>query len=153
MNPRIISLAALALAMPLAAQMPRPAPGPSLAQAQLGAAAALKACKGVPIAVAVLDSGGGLKLGQTGDGASAMFADFARRKAMTALKFSKPSAAVRDAAKGDPELARQLSSDPALIGFGGGVPFAGGAIAVAGAPSQDTDERCARAGLAAMRIS
>ena len=39
-----------------------------------------------------------------------------------------------------------------LIGFGGGVPFAGGAIAVAGAPSQDTDERCARAGLAAMRI-
>jgi uncharacterized protein GlcG (DUF336 family) len=81
-----------------------------------------------------------------------MFADFARRKAMTALKFGKPSAAVRDEAKSDPALAQQLATDPALIGFGGGVPFAGGAIAVAGAPRQDTDERCARAGLAAMGI-
>ncbi len=100
--------------------------------------------------MAILDSAGGVKLLEVGDGGRGLFADFARRKAATALKFGKPSAAVRDEAKTNPDLARQLTTDPTLIGFGGGVPFSNGAIAVGGAPSQDTDERCARAGLAVL---
>ncbi len=149
---RLIPALALTLltAAPLAAQMPPPAPGPTLEKAQKAAAAAFKACRGTPIAVAILDSAGGVKLLEVGDGGRGLFADFARRKAATALKFGKPSAAVRDEAKTNPDLARQLTTDPTLIGFGGGVPYANGAIAAGGAPSQDTDERCARAGLAVL---
>jgi uncharacterized protein GlcG (DUF336 family) len=142
--------ASLLLTAPLNAQMPPLAAGPTLAQAQRAAAAAFRACRGTPIAVAVLDSGGGLKLELTGDGARGLFAEFARRKAATALRFNRPSSATRDAAHDDPALAQQLANDPALIGFGGGLPFAHGAIAVAGAPSQDLDETCARAGLAVL---
>ena len=148
--PAAMILAVIAATAPVTAQLPPLAAGPRLAVAQHAAAAAFQACRGTPIAVAVLDSAGGLKYEATGDGARGLFAEFARRKAMTALRFNRPSSATRDAARDDPALAQQLASDPALIGFGGGLPFAGGAIAVAGAPSQDLDETCARAGLAVL---
>lgn len=121
---------------------------PTLEQAHSAAMAAMEACKGTPVAVALIDSAGLPRLVLAGDGARSMFTGFALRKAQTALRYGKPSAAVRDAAKNDAALADTLKSDPALIGFGGGWPFAGGAFAVAGAPSQDTDDRCAQAALA-----
>ena len=121
---------------------------PAMALAHRAAVAAMEACKGTPVAVAMIDSAGLPRLVLAGDGARSMFAGFALRKAQTALRYGKPSAAVRDAAKSDPALAETLKTDPALIGFGGGWPFAGGAFAVAGAPSQDTDDRCAQAALA-----
>ena len=132
----------------LAAPAHAAAPAPSLAASQQAANAAIAACQGTPIAVAVIDSSGLPRLVQVSDGALALFGQFALRKAATALRYGKPSKVVRDDAATNPALAEQLKTDPALIGFGGGMPFAGGAIAVAGAPSQDIDQRCAEAGLA-----
>ena len=145
---RMILPVMLALAAPAYAA----APAPSLAASQQAASAAVAACQGTPIAVAVIDSSGLPRLVQVSDGALALFGQFAVRKAATALRYGKPSAVVRDEATTNPELAEKLKNDPALIGFGGGLPFAGGAIAVAGAPSQDTDQRCAEAGLALLAM-
>lgn len=117
---------------------------------QKAAEAAFKACKGTTIAFAVLNAEGQTRLLVLGDGVNGRMGSFAVRKAATALKFGKPSAAVRDEAKDNPELAAQLKNDPTLIGFGGGLPFEGGALAVAGAPKQDTDVECAEAALAAL---
>ena len=114
---------------------------------QKAAEAAFKACKGTPIAFAMLNAEGQTRLLVLGDGVNGRMGSFAVRKAATALKFGKPSAAVRDEAKGNADLAAQLKNDPALIGFGGGLPFEGGALAVAGAPKQDTDAVCAEAAL------
>jgi len=140
---------ALVVAAPLGAQMPAPAASVDLVPALLAADAVFSACPDLHLAVAVLDAAGGDKIVVTGDGTNSRMADFARRKAMTALTFGKPSSAVRDAAQSDPALAERLKTDPRLIGFGGGFPLAkGGAFAVAGAPKQDLDEQCARAGLA-----
>jgi uncharacterized protein GlcG (DUF336 family) len=118
-----------------------------LATAEKAAKAAFKACKGTPIAFALIDESAQPRLLVLADGAKSRMGNFAVRKAATALKFGKPSADVRDEAKANAELAAQLKSDPALIGFGGGLPFAGGALAVAGAAKQDTDAACAQAAL------
>lgn len=133
-------------------RLPNPAPAVKLSVAAEAASKAFAKCKGTPIAVAVLDNGGGTKLLMNSDGSPALFAEFALRKAATALTFGKPSSQVRDAAKADTSLAERLRTDPKLIGFGGGLPIAKqgkslGALAVAGAPSQDQDELCAKAAL------
>lgn len=130
--------------------LPKPAPGPTLATATTAAQAAFASCRGVAIAVAVLDSGGAVKAVLNADGSPGLFADFAVRKAFTAQTFGKPSSVVRDDAKSDPTLTDRLKTDPRLIGFGGGLPLVRngkpwGAVAVAGAPSQELDERCATA--------
>jgi uncharacterized protein GlcG (DUF336 family) len=139
----------MSLILAMAAVAISPVTQPTQTEAQRAVNAAIVACKGTPIAVAVLDYGGP-RLVVVTDEANAIFGQFAIRKAATAMRFAKPSAAVRDEAKSNAALAETLKTDPALIGFGGGVPFTGGALAVAGAPSQDTDEMCARAGIAAM---
>lgn len=141
MKSAILGAALSLAATSLSADIPR-------TTAQRAADAAFKACKGTPIAFALLDGNAQPRLLVLGDGVNSRMGNFALRKAATALRFGKPSAAVRDEAKGNTELAALLKSDPALIGFGGGLPFAGGALAVAGAPSQDTDARCAEAALA-----
>lgn len=144
---RMISQMAMAVATFAVAGMAfaSSADDPQLNQMQKAASAAFKACKGTLIAVAVLDASAAPRLVLVGDGARSMFGGFAVRKAATALRFGKSSAEVRDEAKSDSALATRLKTDPALIGFGGGVLFSGGAVAVAGAPSQDTDVRCALA--------
>jgi uncharacterized protein GlcG (DUF336 family) len=150
MRRTICFAACLTLSAAALAQAPAPSKGPSQERAQKAAKAAIAACKGVPVAVAVLDDTALPKLIVVSDGTSNRMADFARRKATTALRFGKPSAEVRDAAKDSPDLAAQLRTDPALIGFGGGLLVKGGAVAVAGAPSQDTDVRCAMAAKAVL---
>ena len=105
----------------------------------------------MPIAFALIDYNAEPRLLVVGDTLSGRMGNFAIRKAATALRFKKPSADVRDEAKTNPELAAQLKTDASLIGFGGGLPFDGGALAVAGAPSQDTDVRCAQAALKVMQ--
>lgn len=119
-----------------------------LARALLAAQAAFETCKGTPVAVALIDSEAMPRLVLVGDGASSRMATFAVRKATTALQFGKPTAQVRDEARTNPELASRIARDPALIAMGGGLPFAGGAVGVGGAPSQLTDMRCAAAAVA-----
>lgn len=116
----------------------------------------MAACLPERVVVAVLDSAGVDKLIAAGDGARSRMVDFSRRKAMTALTFGKTSMEVRDAAKADPALAQRLATDPKLIGFGGGIPILRdgqmlGAIAVAGGSTQELDQKCASAGLAALK--
>jgi uncharacterized protein GlcG (DUF336 family) len=147
--PTAVALVAAALTAAAPAETPAASPAPSMAEAQHAASAAFAACKGVTVAFALIDANGPRYVAVS-DGGNALFGQFAIRKATTALRYAMPSAALRDAAKSDPKLAEALKSDPTLIGFGGGVPFDGGAVAIAGAPSQDLDEACARAGLAAI---
>ena len=133
-----------------------PTPGPALAASWHAAQAAISSCRPEQVTVAVLDSAGTDKLIAAGDGARGRMVDFARRKAMTALTFNKPSMAVRDEAKADPALAERLKTDLKLIGFGGGLPILRdgkllGAIAVAGGSTQELDQKCASAGLAALK--
>jgi len=133
---------------PPAPTRPAPALSPTLAQSRAAAEAAFQACAGFNIAVAVLNAAGEDKLILAQDGTPGRFASFARRKAMTAILFGKPSGAVRDAARTDPALAARLAGDPALIGFAGGLPVtrAGqsfGAVAVSGGKDQDMDVACA----------
>ena len=146
----IIALTALSLAVPAAAQVPSPVPAPSLEFAQKAAKAAFKACKGTPIAVAVLDSAAQPRLMLLGDGVNSRMGGYAVRKAATALRYHKPSAETRDEAKTNPTLAAEIKADPALIPFGGGLLYAKGAVAVAGAPKQETDILCAEAAKAVL---
>jgi uncharacterized protein GlcG (DUF336 family) len=146
----IIALAALSLAIPAAAQTSEPVSAPNLELAQKAAKAAFKACKGTPIAVAVLDSNAQTRLLLLGDGVNARMGGFAIRKAATALRYHKPSAETRDEAKTNPALAAEIKADPALIPFGGGLLFSKGAVAVAGAPKQEMDIRCAEAAKAVL---
>lgn len=123
----------------------------ALAQEQQAAQAAFDACKGTPVAIAIVDAEAMPRLLLVGDGASSRMANFALRKATTALRFGKPSAQVRDEARSDPELAARVASDSSLVAMGGGLPFARGAVGVGGAPSQITDMRCAAAALAVLQ--
>jgi len=146
----ITALTALGLAVPANAQVNVPPPVRILDLAQRAAAAAIKACKGTPIAVAVVDYNGDPRLLIVADTLSGRMGNFAIRKAVTAWRFKKPSAQTRDEATSNPELAAQSKGDPTLIGFGGGLPVDGGAVGVAGAPIKATDERCAEAAKAVM---
>lgn len=155
-----VALAVTIACSPADAQSKRPAAAasPHLDIARKAADAAFKSCKGIAIAVAVLDSDGGLKFLANADGSPGLFAEFAQRKAMTALTFNKPSSQVRDEAVHDPALAMRLRNDPKLIGFGGGLPLSRngriwGAVAVAGAPDQEIDIRCATAAQSVFALS
>ena len=117
--------------------------------------AALNACAGSNIAIAIIDPSGAPKLIFVPDGTAGQMGDLARRKANTALRFARPSSETRDLAKGDQQLAAKISGDASLAAFGGGLYLSKegrslGALAVAGAKAQADDERCAAAGVAAL---
>ena len=115
--------------------------------------AAVAACEkdGYSISVAVLDRVGRFRGYLQGDKASPTNIELSRRKAYTALTFRRPSL---DWAKrtepGQPLNGQRNLSD--VIPLGGGVPImvgqeAIGAIGVSGAPGQEKDEACAKAGV------
>lgn len=133
-----------------------PSAGLTMKVALEAARAAVRKCVGLPVAVAIIDSAGAAKLIYVPDGSPGTYGDFARGKANTALRYGEPSAAVRDKIKLDALLAKEISADPTLLPFGGGFPlYRGsqslGALAVAGAPTQDEDELCGKAALAVAR--
>jgi uncharacterized protein GlcG (DUF336 family) len=116
--------------------------------------AAVAACEkdGYSISVAVLDRVGRYRAYLQGDRASPTNIELARRKAYTALTFRRPSLewAQRTAPGMDLNGQRSLTD---VIPLGGGIPIqlgqdTIGAIGVSGAPGQDKDENCAKAGLA-----
>jgi len=118
------------------------------------AEAALAECEklGVSVSVAVVDRAGRLRVFLQGDGAAPHNIELARRKAYTARTFRRSSAEWAERTAGAAPLAgqRQLAE---VIPLGGGLPVnAGnetiGAVGVSGAPGQDKDEACAKAGLA-----
>ena len=122
----------------------------SLRMALTIAEAALAEC-GTNTSVAVVDRAGRLRVFLQGDNANPHNIELARRKAYTARTFRRSSAewAQRTAEGG--LVGQRMLAD--VIPLGGGLPIMVGnetigAVGVSGAPGQDKDEACARAGLA-----
>lgn len=127
----------------------------SLATARVIGDAAIANCKtaGFDVTVAVVDRAGDLRILLRNDMASPHNADLARRKAYTARTFRITSLAFAKRTEPGAVLAgqRQLAE---VIPLGGGVPInigndTIGAVGVSGATSQEADEQCAQAGVAA----
>lgn len=131
------------------AQAPRPARARGIASdlAVEAAQAANAACLagGARTTTIVIDQEGAPIAMVSGDGAAVITQRIAMGKAMIALKIKAPSA---DGAKADPAVMAPLGAARP-----GGLPILVGsdvvaAIAVSGAPSGQTDETCAKAGIA-----
>jgi uncharacterized protein GlcG (DUF336 family) len=149
------------LPLPDGPKPPRPifpprADGPTMELALAAARAAVKACDGYSVAVSIVDSAGMPKLFYVPDTTAGFHAYTALRKANTALVFGKPTSAVAALAKGDPSIAARIRGDGNLFAFAGGLPLPGrdrpiGGIGVSGAEPSAVDERCAVAGIAAVK--
>ena len=127
----------------------------SLQLARTLADAAIAACKkdGFEVTVAVVDRAGDLKLLLRADTSNPHNADLARRKAYTSRTYGFSSMEFRNRTAGGSELAgqRQLAE---VIALGGGVPILIGnerigGLGLSGSPTQEDDEKCAQAALAA----
>jgi uncharacterized protein GlcG (DUF336 family) len=127
----------------------------SLQLATTMANAAIAACKtdGYDVTVAVVDRAGDLKVLLRADTANPHNADLARRKAYTARTFGVPSMEVAKRTNGPTDLSGQRYLVD-IIPLGGGVPIAIGTdkiggLGISGSPTQEADEKCANAALAA----
>ncbi len=117
------------------------------------AQAAIKQCRaeGVQIAVTVVDRGGHPQVVLRDVLAMDITVPVSRKKAHTAMVFNSPTSALEGRFTGANSVAKLES----LIISAGGVPVqAGGQIVggvgVSGAPSGETDEKCAQAGVDAV---
>ena len=156
----------------LAAAVVSAASGPAQSQAQVltqrnvslqlamtMANAAIAACKtdGYEVSVVVVDRAGDPKLVMRADAANPHNADLARRKAYTARTFGVPSMDVAKRTNGPTDLSGQRFITD-IIPLGGGLPIkigmeTIGAIGLSGGPTQEADEKCAQAGVAAVAAS
>jgi uncharacterized protein GlcG (DUF336 family) len=128
----------------------------SLQLATTMANAAMAACKadGFDVTVAVVDRAGDLKVLLRADTSNPHNADLARRKAYTARTFGVPSMEVAKRTNGPTDLSGQRFLVD-IIPLGGGVPIAVGTekiggLGISGSPTQEADEKCANAALAAV---
>ena len=109
---------------------------------------------GVRINVAVVDAGGNAIAFQRMNGAFLHSITIAEDKAYAALSFGLPTGQWRSIFADAPELKDGLSSRPRFVTLAGGLPIEEsdtiiGGVGVSGA-SEEQDEACARAGLAAL---
>ena len=127
----------------------------SLDTALKAARAAIDACRkeGVQVAVTVMDRGGHPQAVLRDVLAPALTLDVSRGKAYAAMSFVTPTSQLQ-ARFTQPFGPPAAASRPLVIAPGGLPIQAGGelvgAIGVSGAPSGETDERCARAGFDAI---
>jgi len=109
---------------------------------------------GFDVTAAVVDRAGDLKVLLRADTANPHNADLARRKAYTARTFKVPSMDVAKRTNGPTDLSGQRFIVD-IIPLGGGLPInvggndTIGAIGISGSPTQEADEKCATAGIAA----
>lgn len=128
------------------------------AAATATAAALQKAMElGVRINAAVVDRGGNLLAFQRINGAPLHSITIAKDKAYTAVSFGFPTADWMAEIGGIPQLREGLVHRERLVIFGGGLPIlvdgvVVGGIGVSGA-SEEQDELCAKAGLAAIGLA
>ena len=121
------------------------------------AQAALKTCRdgGYQVAVAVVDRSGLAQVMLRDRYAGAHTPKTAVGKAWTAVSFRNNTTGIAEISQpGKP--ASGLRNLPNVVALGGGVPIEGGGsilggIGVSGAPSAEADDKCAKAGLAAIR--
>ena len=149
----IAAFAVAALSAPASAQGVRTERNVSMQLASAIMTGAMEQCikDGHAVSVAVVDRAGHMLAFLRGDGTAPHTAELARRKAYTARTFRRSSAewAQRTAEGG--LVGQRMLAD--VIPLGGGLPIMVGnetigAVGVSGAPGQDKDEACARAGLA-----
>ena len=152
--PLCLAAITASFAPPAAAQAVLTERNISLQLARVIADGAMDACKAdkYDISVVILDRTGTVRLAMRADSASPHNFDLARRKAYTARTFRRSSADWAKRMSAEPELSGQKSLVE-VIPLGGGLPInfgdeTIGAIGVSGAPGQDKDEACAKAGIA-----
>ena len=120
------------------------------------AQAAMKACRaaGFQVAVAVTDRAGVTQVILRDQLAGAHTPETARRKAWTAASFRTDTMTMmQETQAGKAQSGVRFVEDALMIGGGLPVTAAGtmvGAVGVSGAPGGDEDEKCARAGIAAI---
>src|ERR1700736_4485854 len=123
-----------------------------LAQRMVDAAVAKAKEIGVSENVAILDDGGNLKAFSRMDGAPILCIEIAQNKAYTAL-FGVSTQELFDFIKGDPSLLAGMPTLARVAAWGGGFPITVdgeivGAIGMSGAPTVQSDVKCATAALA-----
>jgi uncharacterized protein GlcG (DUF336 family) len=106
---------------------------------------------GYRVSVAVVDRAGQMVAFLRGDGTGPHTAELARRKAYTARTFRRSSLEWAQRTESGALVGQRNLAD--VIPLGGGLPInvgddTIGAVGVSGAPGQEKDEACARAGLA-----
>ena len=131
----------------------------SLQLARMIGDAAIASCKtdGYDVTAAVVDRAGDLKLLLRADTSNPHNSDLARRKAYTARTFGVTSMEFAQRTNGATEFSGQrFLAD--VIPLGGGLPIVAGTeriggLGLSGAPTQEADEKCAKAALAAVASS
>lgn len=125
----------------------------SLEMAEKAAQAAIEQCRkeGVQIAVTVIDRGGHPQAILRDVLAMDLTLEISRQKAYTAMSFNSPTSQLAGRFT-QPFSVAKLDG---LMPSAGGVPITAGGtilggIGVSGAPSGETDEKCARAGMQAI---
>ena len=126
----------------------------SLPMAKTIAEAALAACKakGFSTAVAVVDRAGQVMVILRDEQATAQQAEMARRKAYTARMFRTTTLEFQKRTSESNYAAQRDIAD--ILALGGGVPIQAGTDVIGGVgssgSSQETDDACAKAGIAAV---
>jgi uncharacterized protein GlcG (DUF336 family) len=154
----LVAAAAFVLSVPLAAAQATftlrvLTPETALKAAQ----AALKKCRdsGYQATIAVVDRGGVLQVRLRDRFAGPHTVELARAKAYTAASFRTATAALAEATQpGRPQSGIRNRPDVAAVGGGLTIEAGGsllGGIGVSGAPGGSEDERCAAAGIEAIR--
>jgi uncharacterized protein GlcG (DUF336 family) len=153
-----VLVAALLLAEPLQAQdalVPGNTLSPELALEI--AQTSLKACRGegYQVAVAVVDRAGVPQVMLRDRYAGPHTPDTAQRKAWTAVSFRADTLTLANNTQADsPQSGARMITNALMIGGGVPVQAAGMTVAgvgISGAPSGEADDRCARAGIDAVR--
>jgi len=116
---------------------------------------AIDACReqGVQVAVTVVDRGGHPQVVLRDVLAMDLALDVSYRKAYTAMTFTSPTSALEDRFTGPFSVGKVEN----VLLSAGGVPIQAsgetlGGVGVSGAPSGETDESCANAGVAAVEM-
>jgi len=125
----------------------------TLEMAQQAATAVIEQCRkeGVQVAVTVVDQAGHVQTVLRDVLAMDLTLEISRQKAYTAMSFNSPTSDLESRFTAPFSIAKVQGVLPAA----GGVPIAAGGtilggIGVSGAPSGETDEKCARAGMEAI---
>lgn len=124
------------------------------------ASAALAQCQadGFRVSVAVVDSGGVLKVLLRDDGARTVSISSATRKAYTSANFGASTEQLSTTVAENPGAEGLRQIDPQVLILGGGLPIVVndalvGGIGVGGAPAGSLDEVCAQAGVDAVHTA
>lgn len=131
-----------------------------LSLAQKAANAAREKCEadGYKVSVAIVDSGGNLKVLVKGDGAGPHATDSSFKKAYTALTLRRSTMDFSKSAEATPALKSLEKINDKIILLAGGLPIKAGditigGIGVGGAPGGHLDDACAKEGLEALKPS